>query len=78
MEYQKLINLLDNTQNQPTEFRTKDWVEINDESCGTYNTNNQIRFKTSMLRTNLCDCSDAYILVKGTITVVNTAGTGCQ
>ena len=78
MEYQKLINLLDNTQNQPTEFRTKNWVEINDESCGTYNTNNQIRFKTSMLRTNLCDCSDAYILVKGTITVVNTAGTGCQ
>ena len=77
MEYQKLINLLDNTQNQPTEFRTKNWVEINDESCGTYNTNNQIRFKTSMLRTNLCDCSDAYILVKGTITVVNTAGTGC-
>ena len=78
MECQKLINLLDNTQNQPTEFRTKNWVEINDESCGTYNTNNQIRFKTSMLRTNLCDCSDAYILVKGTITVVNTAGTGCQ
>ena len=78
MEYQKLINLLDNTQNQPTEFRTKNWVEINDESCGTYNTNNQIRFKTSMLRTNLCDCSDSYILVKGTITVVNTAGTGRQ
>ena len=64
MEYQKLINLLNNTQNQPTEFWTKNWVEINDESCGTYNTNNQIRFKTSMLRTNLCDCSDAYILVK--------------
>ena len=79
MEYQKLINLLDNTQNQPTEFWTKNWVEINDESCGTYNTNNEIRFKTSMLRTNCdCDCSDAYILVKGTITVVNTAGTGCQ
>ena len=78
MECQKLINLLDNTQNQPTEFRTKNWVEINDESCGTYNTNNQIRFKTSMLRTNLCDCSDSYILVKGTITVVNTAGTGRQ
>ena len=69
---------MDNTQNQPTEFRTKNWLQINDESCGTYNTNNQIRSKTSMLRTNLCDCSDAYILVKGSITVVNTAGTGCQ
>ena len=70
--------MLDNTQNQPTEFRTKNWLQINDESCGTYNTNNQIRSKISMLRTNLCDCSDAYILVKGSITVVNTAGTGCQ
>ena len=40
MEYQKIINLLDNTPNQPTKFRTKDWVEINDKSRGTYNTNN--------------------------------------
>ena len=62
MEYQKIINLLDNTPNQPTKFRTKNWVEINDESCGTHNTNNQISFKTSMLRTSLCDYSDAYIL----------------
>ena len=73
MEYQQIINLLDNTPNQPTKFRTKNWVEINDESRGTYNTNNQIRFKTSMLRTSLCDYSNAYILVKGTITVANTA-----
>ena len=65
MEYQKIINLLDNTPNQPTKFRTKNWVEINDESLGTYNTNSQIRFKTSMLRTGLYDFNDAYILVKG-------------
>ena len=73
MEYQKIINLLDNKPNQPTKFRTKNWVEINDESRGTYNKDNQIRFETSMLRSSLCDYSDAYILVKGTITVTNTA-----
>ena len=50
MEYQKIINLLDNTPNQPTKFRTKYWVEINDESSGTYNSTSQITFKTSMLR----------------------------
>ena len=67
MEYKKIINLLDNTPNQPTKFRTKNWVEINDESRRTYSTNSQITFKTSMLRSSLCDYSDAYILVKGTI-----------
>ena len=69
MEYQKIINLLDNTPNKPTKFRTKNWVEINDESRGTYNKDNQISFKTSMLRSSLCDFNDAYILVKGTVTV---------
>ena len=63
----------DNKPDQPTKFRTKNWVEINDESRGTYNENNHIRFKTSMLRSCLCDYSDAYILVKGTITVTNAA-----
>ena len=62
MEYQKIINLLDNTTNQTTKFRTKHWVEINDELRKTYNEDNQIRFKTSVLRSNLCDYSDAYIL----------------
>ena len=52
MEYQKIINLLDNTLNQPTKFRTKNWVE-NDESRGTYNKDNQIRFRTSVLRSSL-------------------------
>ena len=49
MEYQKIINLSDNTRSQQIKFRTKTWVELNDESRGTYNKNNQVRFKTSML-----------------------------
>ena len=70
MEYQKIANLLDdNKPNQPSKFRTKNWVEINDESRGTYNVNSQIKFKTTMLKSSLCDYSDAYILVKGTITI---------
>ena len=69
MEYQKIINLLENTTNQATKFRTKNWIEISDDSRGTYNTNIQIKFKTSMLGTSLCDYSDAYILVSGTITI---------
>ena len=69
MQYQKIINLLDNTQNQPTKFRTKNWVEINDEAHETYNTKSQIRFKTSMLRSGLCDYNNAYILVKGNIII---------
>ena len=68
MEYQKITNLLDNASNQPTKFRPRNWVEINDESRGTY-TGNSIKFKTTMLRSNLCDYADAYILVKGTITI---------
>ena len=59
MEYQKIANLLDNASNQPSKFRTKNWVEINDESRGTYSVNRQINFKTSMLRSSLCDYSDA-------------------
>ena len=43
MEYQKITNLLDNTQNQPSKFWRKIWVERNDDSCGTYKSNNQIR-----------------------------------
>ena len=68
MEYQK-INLIDDTSNQPSKFRTKNWFEINDESRGAYNVNSQIKFKTTMLKSSLWDYSDAYILVKGTITI---------
>ena len=49
MEYQKIANLIDNVSNQPSKFRTKNWVEMNDESRGTYNVNSQIKFKTAML-----------------------------
>ena len=72
MEYQKITNLLDNASNQPSKFKTINWVEIN-ESRGTY-TSNDIRFKTAMLRSSLCDYGDAYILVKGTITITGNAG----
>ena len=48
MEYQKLINLLDNTPNQPFKFKAKAWVEIDDDSPGTYNINNQTKFETIM------------------------------
>ena len=73
MEYQKIANLIDDTSNQPSKFRTRNWVEINDESRGAYNVNSQIKFKTTMLKSSLCDYSDAYIFVKGTITANNTA-----
>ena len=74
MEYQKITNLLDNAPNKLSKFITKNWVEINYESRGTYNTKAQTKFKTTMLKSSLCDYSDAYILVKGNMTVNNTAG----
>ena len=61
--------MIDDTSNQPSKFRIKNWVEINDESRGTYSVNSQIKFKTTMLKSSLCGYSDAYILVKGTITI---------
>ena len=77
IEYQKIANLIDdNTLNQPSKFRTRSWIEINDESRGAYNVNSQINFKTTMLKSSLCDYSDAYILAKGTISVNNTAAQG--
>ena len=72
MEYQKITNLLDNASNQPSKYRTKNWVGINDDSRRTYSVNKQISFKTLMLRSSLFDYSDAYILVKGNISVNNT------
>ena len=72
MEYQKIINLLGNTPSQQTKLSTKNWVEINDDAYGTYNTNSQIKFETSMLKSILCHYSDAYILARGTVTVPNT------
>ena len=68
MEYQKISNLLENTSDNLSKFRVRNWVKINDESRGNY-ANSDIRFKTIMLRSNLCDYADSYILVKRTITI---------
>ena len=73
MEYEKIANLLDSASNKPSKFKTRNWFEINDESRVTY-TSNDIEFKTTMLRSNLCDYADAYIHVKGTITITGNAG----
>ena len=74
MEYQKITNLLDNTFNDIPGFLTKKWIEIHNISGSAgvrYKTSKQIRFITSVLRSDLCDCSDAYIVVKGDITVTD-------
>ena len=73
MEYQKIINLLDNTKNEPSKFKAKNWVDINDESRETYNEDNQIRFKTSMFTSSWYEYSDGCIFVKGTTIVENKA-----
>ena len=59
MKYQKIINYLDNSSNQLSKFRTKNSIEINDQSRGVYNTNSDIRFKTKVLKSSLCDYGDA-------------------
>ena len=53
MKYQKIANLIEDASNQPSKFRTKNQVEINDESRGTYNANTQIKLKTTMLKSSL-------------------------
>ena len=64
MEYKKIANLLDNESNQPSKFRTRNWVQKKNEARGEYSPDKQIRFKTAMLRSSLCDYSDACIPVK--------------
>ena len=65
MEYQKIANIIDDyVSNQPPKFRTRNWVEINDESRGAYNVNSRIKFKATMLKSSLCDYSDAYFLLR--------------
>ena len=74
MEYQKIINLLGTTPDEVSKFITKKWIEVRDQSGNAedrYKPSKQIRFKTSMLRSDLCDYSDAHIVVKGTITVTD-------
>ena len=69
MEYKKITNLLDTTSDKVARFITKKWIEIHDQSVSAenrYKPSKQIRFKTSMLRSDLCGFSDAYIVVKET------------
>ena len=65
--------MLDSASNKPSKFRKRNWIEINNDIRGAYSPNKQIRSKRTMLRSSLCDYSDAYILVKGNITINNTA-----
>ena len=79
MEYQKITNLLGTTIDEIPKFVTKKWVEVHDQSGSAYDRykpNKQIRFKKSMLRSDLCGYSDAYIVVKGDITLTKTNGRG--
>ena len=71
MEYQKITNLSGNTSDKVPRFITKKRIEVHDQSGETCNTNKQIRFKTSILRSDRCDFSDAYIAVKVKIIVKN-------
>ena len=72
MEFQKIINLLDITSDDKDlpRYVTKKWIEVYDQSEKNYSVNKEIRIKTPMLRSDLCDFSDANIVVKGNITVV--------
>ena len=67
MECQKMKNLLDTTSDSVPRSTTKKWIRFYDQSGGSCNTNKQIKFKTSMVRSDLYDYSDAYIVVKGAI-----------
>ena len=72
MELQKIINLLDNTPSQQSKFRSKNCVGIIKVAGRTYNSNSQIKFKSSILKSSLSNYSDVYIIVSGTITIQNT------
>ena len=70
-EFQKIANFLDMTSDDKDlpRFVTKKWIEVYDQSGRNFNVNKEINIKTSMLRSDLCDCSDAYIVVKGNISL---------
>ena len=77
MEFQKIVNFVDTTSDNKDlpKFVTKKWVEVSDQSQKNYDVNKEIRIKTSMLRSDLCDFSDAYIVVKGNIIVTKKSFT---
>ena len=70
-EFQKIANFLDMTSDDKDlpRFVNKKWIEVYDQSGRNCNVNKEIKIKTSMLRSDLCDCSDAYIVVKGNISL---------
>ena len=76
MEFKKIVNFLDTAFDNKDlpKFVTKKWIEVYDQLEKNYNPNKEIRIKTSMLRSDLCDYSDAYIIVKGTFTIVRPNG----
>ena len=73
MEFQKIVNLFDTTFDDKDlpRFATKKWIKVYDQSEKNYNVNKEIRIKTTMLISDLCDFSDAYVAVKGVIAVTN-------
>ena len=71
MEFNKINNLLCPALDEVPRFITKTWIEVQSQSGSTYNTSKPIRFKTSILRSDLCGYSDAYVWVKGKIIVTN-------
>ena len=76
IEFQKIVNFLDTISDDKDlpRFVAKKWVEVYGQSEKNYDVNKEIRIKTSMLRSDLCDFNDAYIVVKGTITITNPDG----
>ena len=73
VEFEKIVNFLDTTPNDKNlpKFATKKWIEFFDQSERNYSPNKEIRIKISMIRSDLCDYSHAYIVVKGIITVTS-------
>ena len=69
MEYERIANLLGNIPGKVPRFVTKKWIEVHDQSGETCNTNKEIKFKRSMLRSDLCDFNNAYVAVEGIATV---------
>ena len=71
--FKKIVNFIDTTSDDKDlpRFVTEKWIEVHDQSVANYNVNKEIRIKTSMLRSDLCDFSDSYIIVNGTITITN-------
>ena len=71
MGTQKIINLSNGSDNEKSKLVTKKWYIVDRESKGNYLPNNERKFSTSSLESNLCDYSDAYILVTGNINVTS-------